>query len=122
MTKFTDGRIVNLAWVLESGWINEHPKRTTPTEEALETEEHPPETIGPNIPYPQYMLEGVPHVDEDSQAQRGRMKMFCLMQDFYAHTGLLGHYLTHEVDMWGTIHIFKDRYLGDPPSSLYRHY
>lgn len=50
LSEFTDGRIMNPTRVLDDGGIAEHPRRTSLDVEALETEENPTETTGPNRP------------------------------------------------------------------------
>ncbi|KAI5435345.1 hypothetical protein KIW84_021957 [Lathyrus oleraceus] len=43
-------------------------------------------------------------------------------EDFCPHTGLLGRYLTHEVDVWAASQRFRDKFLGDPSTTFYARY
>lgn len=98
--KFRDGHIMNPTRPLDVRWITKHPMRIALTTEEPETKDHPEDPIGPTRPQSQYVPDGVPLADEDSQGHRDRMSMLCFMQPFCAHTGLLGRYLTHQVDTW----------------------
>ena len=65
-------------------------------------------------PQPKYVLERVHLAYDDSQEHIYRMSMFCFTQDFYAHIGLLGRYLTHQVETRRAAQGFRD-----PPAPFY---
>lgn len=116
MEEFTYGLTMNPTWVLDDGWIVEHPMRETRAKEVPNTDECLVETDGYNRHHPQHAPEGVPLPDEDYQAHRDRMSMFYFMQDLYAHTE---HYLIHQVDTWEVAQHFRDRFSGGPPAPFY---
>lgn len=117
--EFIDGLIVNPTQSLNVAWITQHPRKAAHAKQVLETQERPTQTAKCSIPQPQHIPEGVPLADEDSQAHRNQMSMFCFIQDLCVHTRLLGHYLTHQVDMWGVAQHFRDHFSGNPPATYY---
>lgn len=77
---------------------------------------------GPSRTHSQYVPEGVPLINEDSQGHRDRIFMFHFMQDLYVYTWLLGQYLTQQVDTWGASQHLRDRFSSEPPAPFYGGY